>query len=247
MMMKECAKCRNSFEATTEFFYKLKSAKDGLHNKCKGCYKSDQKKWNDKNIERRANNDRKRYERDKERINDRNNNWKRKNKSQQAEYLKGYQKTDVGKLKFKTYSINRRTKRNLLPSTMTDDDYKDLLEMFDNKCSLTNSTDIAIDHFVPLSWGHGGTYIGNLLPMDSVLNSKKKNKNPIKFLISLVKSGTITTGIYDLILLYFANKNNVSVVEFIDFVYWCDRNRRKLAEIEKSKGKMSIDIWKDKQ
>lgn len=50
---------------------------------------------------------------------------------------------------------------------------------FDGKCPLTGSDKIHIDHFIPLSWGHGGTYIGNIIPLSDRFNLSKHAKIPL--------------------------------------------------------------------
>ncbi|WP_201763514.1 DHH family phosphoesterase [Chengkuizengella marina] len=53
-----------------------------------------------------------------------------------------------------------------------------IIERFSGQCALTNSKKFTVDHFIPVSWGHGGLTIENVYPLDASLNSCKRHKNP---------------------------------------------------------------------
>jgi len=42
---KRCTQCGNSYPATTEYFTRTKSTKDGLHTKCKTCKRANNRAW----------------------------------------------------------------------------------------------------------------------------------------------------------------------------------------------------------
>lgn len=58
------------------------------------------------------------------------------------------------------------------------DDWERILETFDYKCPLTGSENITMDHFIPLNTGHGGTFVGNIYPLNPFLNNSKSARNP---------------------------------------------------------------------
>lgn len=51
--MKKCSECGEEKEETTEFFYKRKTAKDGLSGACKACIKARSNAWRESNVARK--------------------------------------------------------------------------------------------------------------------------------------------------------------------------------------------------
>ncbi|MFT9488292.1 MAG: hypothetical protein ACH0QD_13140 [Tepidibacillus sp.] len=58
--------------------------------------------------------------------------------------------------------------------------WRQIKEEFDNRCAYSMSFHLSMDHFIPQSIGHGGTYVGNVYPLDPRLNSSKGDKNPLE-------------------------------------------------------------------
>lgn len=68
MNYKVCTKCGNEFSATTEFFYKQKTGKFGLHATCKTCQNKRNKEYCKNNPEKAIASKRKHYINNKEKI-----------------------------------------------------------------------------------------------------------------------------------------------------------------------------------
>ena len=98
MKMNRCYKCGREFPATTKYFNRDKTRKDGLHNSCKSCqneaakqwhkqnpknFRESQIKWNKKNLEKRVEANRKWREQNREKCND----WQRKYRTQNPRIL----------------------------------------------------------------------------------------------------------------------------------------------------------------
>lgn len=114
-----------------------------------------------------------------------------------------------------------------------------LLDDFKSKSAIYNFElrgDEIIGHFIPLSWGHGGTYYGNIIPVNGFENMRLSNRNPFKYISHPKSHSTIK---------YLAEINELTVDEYIAFVNWCDRNRRTKKVCRAYIGTYSsINVWK---
>lgn len=138
------------------------------------------------------------------------------------------------------YNSNRRAFRINLPDTITDDDIALTKELFGENCILTNRIDTHFEHFIPLSWGHGGTYVGNVYFLCSKLNVSKFNKNPFEWIKEKEVSEQVDMQKWDFLVETLANQNGLTVEEFTNYVYWCDSNRR---EVEEIGSESSMELW----
>jgi hypothetical protein len=121
---------------------------------------------------------------------------------------------------------------------------------FEGRCQLTGSTDVHLEHFIPESWGHGGTYRGNVYPMDRSLNTSKWNRNPFDWIAEYYPHDTLITNRFWRLVKYLASQNGLTVKEFYDFVRWCDENRRTIEQVRadnKRYGykKPSLELWRE--
>lgn len=73
-----------------------------------------------------------------------------------------------------------KLKCEVQPSTM----FMLVKERYGSTCLITESEDIAIDHFIPLSWGLLGNVWGNLFPISKSINSCMQNSNPFEWVKS---------------------------------------------------------------
>ncbi|MBT2764292.1 hypothetical protein [Paenibacillus sp. ISL-20] len=130
-----------------------------------------------------------------------------------------------------------------LPATLEGYEWRRiLLEDFKSKSAIYNfelNGDEFIGHFIPLSWGHGGTYKGNLIPVNGFENMRLSNRNPLKYIKEPRNHPTIK---------YLAEQNELTTDEYISFVNWCDKNRRTRKECRAYIGTYSsIDVWKSQR
>jgi hypothetical protein len=125
-----------------------------------------------------------------------------------------------------------------------------ILLAFDHACALTHSAEhVTMDHFIPIEWGHGGTYPGNVYPLDQQLNKNKSNKNPFKWIKAVrrdraMRKGQHVDAAWNQLVTYLATENGLSVNEFKEFVYWCEQNKRTLQQV-KEDNRRSVELWKE--
>ncbi|MGQ5394407.1 hypothetical protein ACT8ZS_26720 [Paenibacillus sp. M.A.Huq-84] len=94
------------------------------------------------------------------------------NRIYDAVYEKFYKKIISAK-----YKKNRITIEKKLQSAISKEELKELRD--NGVCELTGATnDLTIEHFIPVSWGHGGNYYGNIFIISREINSSKYTKNP---------------------------------------------------------------------
>lgn len=137
--------------------------------------------------------------------------------------------------------IRRRTMKALLPCEFTNNELEDLFK--------GSSRRYEIDHFIPLSIGHGGTYKGNLMVIPKDWNTSKSNKNPFEWC-----KENLTREELDLYMgkvENLAKLNEMSLIEFEDYTNWCFKNPRTLTDLEveiKTTGhvKNSVDLYRQK-
>lgn len=158
------------------------------------------------------------------------------------EYYREWSSHNKKTIAFK--STRRRFIIKKLPNTLTLIEWKDVLDSFNGACALTNSSkEITIEHFIPVSTGHGGHILGNVYPITKSLNLSKSVHNPFEW----VKRGDIKECFdiseWDTLIEYLANQNSLSVIEFENYVNWCFKNKRKPSEI--SHDKTSLELWRE--
>lgn len=98
---KTCTKCGRTFEATSEFFARDSTKKDGLHPQCKLCAKAyyfanrdklkeASKKWRAENPERFMEYQRTYYTENREKINERQKTWRAANRQSTNARMRKY-------------------------------------------------------------------------------------------------------------------------------------------------------------
>ncbi|MFF2291008.1 hypothetical protein [Peribacillus butanolivorans] len=143
----------------------------------------------------------------------------------------------------KNKANKRRAMKNELPNDMTAAHLRAVNERFGNRCFLTGSTDMSIEHFVPLATGHGGHIVGNVLPMDKTLNISRKDKNFFQWFETIKPTPEMREAFKEGVA-YLAELNGLSVDEFKEYVFYCDQFRRTEAQI-KADPRSSVQIHKD--
>lgn len=221
---KKCLKCGILKEFSE--FPKHKKVKDGHENTCKECKNARSRQWAKENRER-ANETRMRsYYNNIEAEHARNNEWKRNNRD-----------------KCNAHKANRKAMKHALPYTTSADTWLDVIMEYNCKCAITGKDVFDLEHFIPLSWGHGGSLKNNIYPMDSSLNSSKSNKNPYKWYKQQLKGKQRTA--FEKVIHNLAKENGMTNAEFRKYVYWCEKNKRTVEEVlaDNEKGLTSIDLF----
>ena len=92
------------------------------------------------------------------------------------EYSRLYIKTDRGKVTVQRNKAKRRAKERNIISTLTFQEWEDVLIEFNHKCAYCNNkTELVKEHIIPISKG-GNNIRENVVPSCGICNSKKGNK-----------------------------------------------------------------------
>ena len=113
---------------------------------------------------------------------------------------------------------------------MVADDLQTLLEAQHGQCILSGATEnLHLEHFIPVSWGHGGTTFENCYYMEDSLNYDKYTKNPFEWIHTQPKE--YQHRFHGILIPMFAERNRMSVEEFTDYIYECEANKKELVEL----------------
>lgn len=119
------------------------------------------------------------------------------------------------------YKHNRRARINALPNDVTKKDIDAILLRFRGMCALSDSADVALDHFIPISSGFGGTTVKNLIPLDKSLNASKSDNNPFEWFEENKERLNLDETRFMSAVYYLAEMNDMSYDEFKAYVYTC--------------------------
>lgn len=142
----------------------------------------------------------------------------------------------------------RRARKNGLPDDMTDRRWEEILkEDFNGACALLGETEnVHMEHFIPVSIGHGGTVEGNVYPMSGSLNHSKNAFNPFEWIKRKDIQEKVSMERWNALVEYLADKNGLTVEEFEEYTYWCFDNPRtpEQAAEDTANGITSLDLWR---
>lgn len=236
---KECSKC---FQwKTLEEFHRKRGGLGGRSVSCKNCYKkhyrANREYWSQKHLDNKESiNERhkkyykasreywiKRYQDNKDRILSLNKQWRKVNQEKHRELSRKWYSEN--KEKKVITEQKRRARKKSLPNSWTNEDREFTLEYFGDSCCLTGENeDIHFDHVIPLSIGHGGTIVGNMVPLRADLNRSKGNKNIFEWFYEVKDQHNLSQEKFDRLIEYLADINEMTVEEYKDYVYWCHEN-----------------------
>lgn len=183
MLIKICSKCKVELPATSEFFTKNSSKKDGFQSYCKACHKEYCKDNREKVIEHKR-----KY---RENNADKRTEYNKANVDKKAAYDKKYVKANVEFIykrnsqyqkdhpeQQRAINHRRKAKKKSLIRDFTIKQWESCLEYFDYKDAYTGllMNTPSQDHVIPLS--KGGEYtMNNIIPCDKGINSSKGNRD----------------------------------------------------------------------
>lgn len=165
-----------------------------------------------------------------------------------AKYQANYAKENPDKVLARYH--NRLARKMSLPDMMSESSKLEVFNYFGNSCALTgDSNSLHIEHTIPLSIGHGGTSLENIVPMRSDLNLSKNDRNVFEWFEDNRERFNLNKRRFDELIAYLAKVNGVTTNEYRDFVYWCHANPRTVEETESDNErygykKPSIEIWR---
>jgi hypothetical protein len=141
----------------------------------------------------------------------------------------------------KPYRKKRNDILKYLPSTLTKIQLSEMKQ--DAVCALTGSSDdVSVDHFIPLEWGHGGEYSGNIYFIKRKLNASKSNINPFKWINKISLKEDINMLKWDQLVRRLAEETGLSVKDFRRFVNWCEKNKRSKEQLMVDHCS-SLELW----
>lgn len=140
----------------------------------------------------------------------------------------------------------RRAMKAALPYDLTAAEWYNIrYEKFNDCCALTGEREgLSLDHFVAINTGHGGTVVGNVYPLNGVLNCSKGDANPFEWVQREDIRERICLERFNTLVEYLAEQNDLTVEMFRDFVYWCFANQRSLIDVRRDRGVSSIELFK---
>lgn len=117
-------------------------------------------------------------------------------------------------------------------------------------CALTGVSKVYWDHFIPLASGHGGTYLGNMVPLFPRLNASKYDHNPFEWFEANRQRFELDQSRFDTLVWRLASQNGLTPEEFRRFTYWCFDNPRTVEQIAEDNArygiqKPSLEIWRE--
>lgn len=179
----------------------------GKKTVCKECYNYRCKKYKEENATR---------------IREWNREYRDSNKDKISKWYRDWSKRHPEVLRL--IKQRRRARKKLLPSNLTNQQTQKILFTFENKCSLTEDTDVQLDHFIPLAIGHGGTTLENIIPLAATLNASKSDKNPFVWYVEARQRFGLSDEKWRLLIEYLANINETTTFEYAAYVYECFSN-----------------------
>lgn len=218
-LFKKCNMCLQHL--SLEKFGRKAKGYLGVKARCKECLNKQQKKFYSESSEYRK------YQKEY------TNEWRNNNKKRASEIAM------KNKIARKGQKIRRRTLKSYLPNDLTAKDLSSLLDGY--------SDNYHIDHFLPLSIGHGGTYLGNLIVVPQNWNVTKSAKNPFEWCNEYLNDQD--KDVYMSKVLDLATLNNMTLDEFKEFTYWCFDNPRTIEDLQKEIKEnrsvlSSVDLYK---
>jgi hypothetical protein len=120
---------------------------------------------------------------------------------------------------------NKARKRNLIGNLTKQMWRSILLDDFAHRCALTGKrhpeVELDLGHYIPNIWGHGGTYKGNVFPIERSLNISLRDYNPLVFIPRNAEYFGISLDAINRLVEYLARINGLSIQQYSRFVQWC--------------------------
>jgi hypothetical protein len=182
---------------------------------CKECSQKHKKQYDKKTKKQKTEYSKQYYLKNKELDNKRSAEWRKNNKERKAELNKLYlhEKPEV----FRYHTQKRIALKHSLPSTLTIEQDALLLEIQKGKCFLSGASEgLHLEHFIPISWGAGGTTFENCYYMEGSLNNSKYNKNPFEWIKEQPEE--YQQRFHEVLIPELAKRNGLTVEEFTAYV-----------------------------
>ena len=139
---------------------------------------------------------------------------------------------------------NRNEMKKILKNDLTEEQWKKVLNEFGGTCAFSGHGDVITkEHFIPVNTGHGELTTGNIVPMESLLNSDKSSQNPFEWIKK--QNQEIRRRFFKEIVPYLAKENKMSPKEYEFYVKWCFEHQRTRNQviIDNKLGLSSKDVF----
>ena len=243
---KVCNRCKEEKPLSTEYFGMLKASNDGFNPTCKKCRKLAMQKYQktEKGKRTQAKAGKKYYNNHEEKVKAKARQHYRDNIEAERKRCREYSKTARGREVDRAIQANRSAMKKALPYPRNSNEWHQVLDEFGGVCAITGKSEYSLEHFIPLSWGHGGSLANNIYPMEGSLNMSKSNKHPFKWAERNLKGEQYEAFLN--VARYLAELNGMTLKEFRKFVTWCYKNQRTVEQVkaDNERGLTSQDLWR---
>lgn len=172
--MKKCKICNKEYSATTEYFYKNRSSKDGLHPYCKKCAIDKQRNiyWSDPVLGREKKKEWRDNNKESHRVMIKD--WENKNDEHLKESRTAWRRGNPDKVRGYNKERNMNKQHDI-----TDQEWFECLEYFNNSCAYCELSeqeqfDLYNEQFHKEHVIHNGNnYIDNCVPSCTSCNTSK--------------------------------------------------------------------------
>lgn len=255
-LRKKCSKCGRV--KNLKCFGKRSCSSTGFRSSCKECDKSYslvtrnkriayERVWREKNREKVREACRKYESSNRDKRRQKNRDYHYNNRESISSRKKVYVAKNL--IYYRLRAQGRRTMRSALPDRCTHRAGVD--KLFLSVCSISKCRqDVHIDHFIPITWGHGGSYIGNIAPIRRNLNLSKNNRHPYEWFDANKDRFNLSESAWNELTATLASQNGLTPSEFRAFVDWCYANKRTVAQTKRDNErygykKPSLEIWRE--
>jgi hypothetical protein len=244
---KECTKCEEI--KGLNLFYKSLRGLGGREASCKVCTKVRHDKWKARNPQKMGTYTRKWQERNRKRQRQLSLDWYYANKEKAARTNAAWYRDN--KQKSRSKQVKRKTLMFSLLFNFPDIAYATLINDFNECCAISLvEHDLHIDHFIGLNCGHGGSYLGNLIPLRDTLNESKQDTNPFVWFKANTERFNLMEPQWRTLIRYLADLNGLTPQEYRAYVDWCYANPRDIDAIKADNKRYgyvvsSLELWRE--
>jgi hypothetical protein len=236
---KECTKCRKW--KSLDDFSKQTMGLGGVKPNCKRCEKiyreqnkekrsAQNKEWMQINKEKRSKQTKEYRQRNREKLLIQHREWREKNKDKCVQQRRKWYLANQENMFLRKQ--RRAARKNVLRDDLTAEQLRATYEYFNGGCALTGrADDTQMDHTIPLSIGHGGTFFGNVYPLNGTLNLSKFNNNIFEWFEANRQRFELSQERFERLISWLAELNDLSVEDYRDYVYWCHENPHCLEDL----------------
>jgi hypothetical protein len=229
VIAKVCCGCNGLVRI--EYYSKAKNGFRMTRSKCKKCmgkhyqenrekYLEKAYKWKEENRDRYLEKQRNHYKNNREMYVEKTRVWREENYERHLESCSRWQKENPDKVSLRNQ--RRRARKQMLQDNLTNEQQNAILAHFNNACALTGeSTDLHLDHVIPLATGHGGTIYGNMIPLRGDLNCSKNDSNLFEWFESNRQRFNLSQAKFDALVKYLADVNEMTVDEYKAYYNGC--------------------------